>query len=570
MLLAGLTAFGWWGSHLSHADVLAHLNGLAPDGNVESYTLLFHGNVRSNLRTLAGVSGVLGAILLFYRIRMPRVVALPGVVLLGSLRADVAKALRDLRRQTSRAHMRMLLLLIVVGAVLRAVLLWQPITYDEAFTYTYYASRPVHVIVSDYSYPNNHILHSVLVHVITTLFGVGKVSLRLTAFLAGVAVLPLFYLFVRVLFNRYIALLALAMACGSGPLLDYSACARGYSLTWLFMVLALLLGRYLVKQERTSAAVLLGLCCALGMWTIPSFAYIAGMVYSWMIIAMVGRQEESIQKKFMNVALSFVVFLLATLVLYLPVILVHGVDRIISHETYGIPDRDLFARSYADGAMELWAALVDTSALWLVLVGIVALVYAGYTSSKFRTLLIGLFLGAVPLVIFQALVAPPRVWYYSVFIFHIGSAIALFYLLKLVQERFWPSSGKRQRTILASAIVLVVFGWLGLRVERIGHGGMPEAEVCARKALDTLKPGDKLYAQYPWDSPIEFHLLAMGGDRDLMYGPCPAGNTLWVAVGPDYEQTLEGVLLHQRVPPGTHPPFRLIQDSPRLKIFAAP
>lgn len=569
LLLLGLAAIGWWGSTLAYADVVRHLNANAPDGEVETYTRLFHGNVQANLRTLVGVCGTLAVALLFYRLRMKRMVPVPNRVL-GSMRADVARAWYDLLKHTSPAHGRMVLFVVLVGAVLRAVLLWQPITYDEAFTYTYYASRPVHVIVSDYSYPNNHILHTLLVKLFTTVFGVGLVSLRLTAYLAGVLALPVFYLLVRSLFNRYIALLALALASASGPLLDYSACARGYSLTWFFMLLALLLGRYGTKQVRPSVALLLGLCCALGMWTIPSFAYIAGMVYVWLLITALGKGEEHMRAHVWNWVLSAMAFVACTALFYLPVILVHGMDQVTAHDTYGVPDRAVFARTYTDRALELWAVLADSSAWWVAALGFIALVYSGYTSSRYRALLAALVLGAVPLVVLQALVAPPRVWLYSVFIFHMGSAIALYYLLKAVQERLLKKAGKRQRTAVAALLLLVAFGWPGLRVERLGQGGMPEAEWCARKAVKLLRPGDKLYTQYPWDSPIEFHLLAMGGDRDLMYGPYTPGNTLLVAVGPDYDQTLQGVLAHQNVPAGAHPPFRLIQDSPRLKIFAAP
>lgn len=568
VLLAGLALLGWWGSGLQHAEVLAHLNGVAPDGTVETYTPLFHSRITSNLRMLAGICGTLAVVLLFFRLRMK--VRTPGTGLLGSMRGDIREGWSEIKKQTSRSHARLVILFLLVGIALRAVLLWQPITYDEAFTYTYYGSRPLHVIVSDYSYPNNHILHTLLVKLFTKVFGVGLVSLRMPAFLAGVAALPVFYLFVRAMFNRYIALLALAIACASGPLLDYSACAQGYSLTWFFMVLALLLGRYLMKMDRPTAGVLLGICCALGMWTIPSFLYIAAMVYIWLVITLMVRYEDSLNGRLLNVLLSGCVFGVVTLLFYLPVILVYGLDRFVADDTYGITDRAAFASTHHDRAFELWSLLVDTSALWIVSLGIVGLLYSAYVSSKYRALLSGLLFGAVPLVILQAVVAPPRVWLYSVFIFHIGSAIAVYYSLKFVQERFWPNGSKRQRTALAALALLGIFGWTGLRIERLGEGGMPEAEACAREAAKTLKDGDKLYAQYPWDSPIEFHLLALGADRSLMYGPCQPGHTMLAAVGPDYDQTLTGVLAHNRLPPEAVSAFRLIQDNPRLKIFAAP
>ena len=34
------------------------------------------------------------------------------------------------------------------------------VTYDEAFTFNHYASRSIAVILTEYTYPNNHIFHN--------------------------------------------------------------------------------------------------------------------------------------------------------------------------------------------------------------------------------------------------------------------------------------------------------------------------------------------------------------------------------------------------------------------------
>ena len=64
--------------------------------------------------------------------------------------------------------------------------------------------------MSDYSHPTNHILHTLLTKLSTGILGVGPVALRLPAFLAALLSMPVFYLFARGMFNRYIALIALA------------------------------------------------------------------------------------------------------------------------------------------------------------------------------------------------------------------------------------------------------------------------------------------------------------------------------------------------------------------------
>jgi len=571
VLLVGLVLLGWWGSKLSYATVSNHLNELAQDGLVETYTEAFHQRIRSNLRSMAG-SALVGLLLfLFLRSRFARGkqgMRLPAAQ--GSFRADLAQAWKDLWRRTSASHKQFVLLLILVGVALRAILLFQPITYDEAFTFTYYASRPIHVIVSDYSYPNNHILHSMLVKCSTLILGIGKVSLRLPAFIAGVAVMPLFYFFVRAMFNRYIALMTLAMVAASGPLLEYSANARGYSLTWLFFTMALLLGRHFLKTNVLVSAMLIGVVCALGMWAVPTMLYAVVMIYAWLLMSLVAMYDTSLRERIWNWVISLGAFVLLTTLLYLPVILVHGFDQLLHHST--LPERNwkAFTIEHQDRALDLWAHVVDSSSFWLALLGFMGLVHATFISSKFRFLVAGMLLGAVPLVLMQAVVAPPRAWLYTLLIFHLSSGIALFYLLKFVQDKLIPGLGKRSRSVAACLVLLVVFGWPGLQISKLRMAGMPEAHWCAGLVQKNMQPGDKLYTDYPWNAPIEFHLMALGMDRNVLYGPPTPGSRVFVAVGPDYEQTLESVLAHQALAVNAFPPFQLIQDRPRLKIFAAP
>ncbi|MBL7938773.1 MAG: glycosyltransferase family 39 protein [Flavobacteriales bacterium] len=570
VLLLALALLGWWGSGLSYATVSAHLNHLAQDGLVETYDGPFHARIQGNLRALAGIAIVGLLVLLVFRKRIKASKVAVESVPASGVRAGIRGAWREYTKRTSSAHKRFVLVLILGGAALRAMLMLQPITYDEAFTFTYYATRPIHVIVSDYSYPNNHIFHTLLVKLSTLVFGVGKVSLRLPAFMAGVVVLPLFYFFVRAMFNRYIALMALAMLAASGPLLEYGACARGYSLTWLFMVMALLLGRHFIKTNSTASAAFIGAACALGMWTVPTMIYAALTIHIWLLISLTAKYENSLRERILNLLLSLSVFVVFTVLLYLPVILVHGFDQLLHHST--LPERDWqdFTLTHQDHALLLWAHIVDSSAAWVGILGFIGMVHATFISSKFRFLVMATLLGAVPLVVAQAAVVPPRAWLYLLFIFHLSSAIALFYLLKFIQEKLWSGFGKRERTVVASILLFIGFAIPGYHISKIRLAGMPEAGTAAAFIQRNLVSDEKVYIDYPWDSPIEFHLMALGVDRSVMYGPAsPTGRT-FVAVGPDYEQTLEGVLAHHDLALAAFSPFDLVQDQRRLKIFAAP
>src|SRR5436309_14893789 len=143
--------------------------------------------------------------------------------------------------------------LVAGGAVVRVLLVAEPMRYDESFTFLAYATHPVHHILTTYDFPNNHILHSLAVHFAWRVFGDHLPIVRLTALLAGIALVPASYLAARALYGRAAALWAAALAAGFAPLVDYSVDARGYTLGILLMLLVLWLAAELLERPRRAA-----------------------------------------------------------------------------------------------------------------------------------------------------------------------------------------------------------------------------------------------------------------------------------------------------------------------------
>jgi 4-amino-4-deoxy-L-arabinose transferase-like glycosyltransferase len=473
------------------------------------------------------------------------------------------------QRQTSSRHKRSVLLLIVGGVVLRVWALGLPVIYDEAFTYTYYASRPWHVLLSDYSYPNNHILHTLLVKLSTGLFGVGRIALRLPALLAGVLVMPLFYLFVRAVFNRYIALMALALVAASGGLVEYSALGRGYSITWLLLVVGLLLGRQFVRRTDPMAALFLGVVSALGLWTIPTMLYSVALLYLWVLFQVLFDKDRDRPRLIRLMLISMGTGALLSLVLYLPVLIVHGPGQLVYHETMLSNSWRDFRRNVMDNTLMVWVDLSSTTASWVGLLGLVGVVFAGFISVRYRSLLAAMVLGAVPMVMLQSMVAPPRVWLYTLFVLHLGSAIALFYLLKLVEEHIAPSLSKRDRTAWASLLLFITFGAASVVILPERMPRYPDAEAMALSLPAKLGPNDRVLLQFPWEAPVEFELTAAGVDRALIYQPPAIGSMVYIVVGRKEEQSWEAVALHQGIDLAMLRDVRMVEDRPATAIFAA-
>ena len=483
-------------------------------------------------------------------------------------RADVRDVFDRYGERTSAPHKRFVMLLILIGTALRAWMLFAPITYDEAFAYIAFVARPVGVIMSDYSHPTNHVLYTLLAKVSTGIFGTGTVAMRLPAFIAGVLTLPLFYLFVRGMFNRYIALMALALVASSGGLIEYSALARGYSISWLCMAAALVLGRHFINENNPVTAVLIGLVCALGAWSVPAMVLIAAMVHIWLFLALLFKYDQSLRARLRNLLLSAVVFILVALLLYLPVVMVHGVDQLFHHAVLPEHSWKKFATHHADQALELWVYFTDTSAAWVALLGFAGLFHATYISSKFRMLVMGMALGAVPLVMLLSDVGPPRIWLFTLYIFHLSSAIALFYLLKFVQDKLLPGFGKRVRTA-GACLILLLLAWPAMREVRQRVPRYPEAAWAAHLLARTLEPGDHVLADARWEAPLAFHLLAEDVAGGVMGGAPTTGHVGYFAVDNESPEPMSLVLRYHELDPAQFPDPTMVEEWERMGIFAA-
>lgn len=488
---------------------------------------------------------------------------------------DARKSLGHSRRFGAGDQRNWIYGLIAFGALLRVLQMGAPISHDEAFTYTSFASRPFSTILSDYSSPNNHMLHTLLVKVSTGIFGAGIWQLRLPALLAGIAVLPLFYLFARAMFNRYIALIGLALLAGSGGLIEYSALGRGYSLGWVFFLCALLAGRHFAKTNNTFSAVTVGVSCALGMWTVPTSMYWAATVFVWLMLYLGGKYSSSLQQRIAKLLLSVAVFLVLTLLFYSPVLIVHGLPYLMSHPELGETSWDKFVARHQDNSFDLWIYIVDTSRAWIAFAGYAGIMYAAYITSKFRKLFAAMLIACVPLVLVQMNVPPPSAWNWMVIIFHLSSAIALFYLLKFIQDKFAPAFNKRFRTHATAVVLALGTGALStyLLPRTVGLPRFPEAAVAAEELSGLLQPGDLVLTEHPWEAVAEFEALAHGIQRahfHLPGHPVPGpGTRIYVLVSPASGQTTGSVLEYHSLAPGNFSPPVKLKDWTRLEIHAA-
>lgn len=183
----------------------------------------------------------------------------------------------------------LLFLIICLGLLLRLFHIDAPLASDELTTVSIWAQMPFLNIPENYQYPNNHILLTLILHLILKIFGVDPFFLRLPVLLCGFLSLLVGYATTkRVTGNHVVALGVTLLLSISTNHIYYSTNARGYMLVLLF---AQLITHWTVvifyhSESRTwvrpptrlpikSQGFLL-LLCLMGSWTLPTFVFFEG------------------------------------------------------------------------------------------------------------------------------------------------------------------------------------------------------------------------------------------------------------------------------------------------------
>src|SRR3954452_24450483 len=103
-------------------------------------------------------------------------------------------------------HVAALCLILGCAVAMRVGDLFAPMRYDEAFSALNYVFAPLHVGLSNYSSPTNHLLATLLAPLTWRAFADHPWVLRLPALIAGLALVPAVYAAGRLLYDRHAGL----------------------------------------------------------------------------------------------------------------------------------------------------------------------------------------------------------------------------------------------------------------------------------------------------------------------------------------------------------------------------
>ena len=430
-------------------------------------------------------------------------------------------------------HLHIFLLLggiTLIGFTLRLLDINKSIAYDEAYTFIHFASRPFKHILADYSAPNNHIFHTILVGISYRFFGGQAWALRLPAFMAGVLLIPAMYIAARRFFSEHQALAAAGLVAVIPLFINYSVNGRGYTMLVLFALLLTNFAGILVARKSNAALIAFILTAALGFYTIPIFLYPMAGISLWVVVTYLfspAPWSERLRKLGVFLGACLMAGLL-TVILYSPVILFgSGLSSIISNEIVKSLSWSTFLENLDPRLLKAWNK-------WMIGIGptfevvflggflVSALFYRKVSSQKLLLpLQVFLVLAVAILLVMQRVSPLPRIWIFLEAFYLMFAAAGLIWLIS-VTLRATAGAAFTER-ILSLAIPL---GFLAVFASMLiaraqnpvfqDRDLLPEAYAAEYLAAH-LQPEDTIVATGPVDIQTAYYLNLHGIPFDRFY-----------------------------------------------------
>ena len=471
----------------------------------------------------------------------------------------------------------------LIGLVMRLWKLNEPIAYDEAYTFIYYATRPFRQILSDYSAPNNHILHTIFVRLSYWILGGHTWIVRVPALVAGTLCIPAAYFTSRRIFDPHQSLAAAALVALTPWFISYSTNGRGYTLLMLFTLLLTNFAGILVREQSRTALIAYGITGALGFYTIPIFLYPMAGVTLW-VLATYLTDPEHRHLRFRNIAALLVTCALSgllTLLLYSPVILFGtGAGSIVGNEFVEARDGGAYVENLVPRALKTWETWMQG-----IIVPVQYLLVSGFAASMFfyrkasrqrLPLPVFLVLAILVLIIIQRVAPLARVWIYLELFYMLFAGAGLAWLVDIfVRNRGFITSSEKfvSGVVLLSVIVVLAVHYLDtLEISARNDVDDSPEQYGAEYLASHLQAQDTILSVAPVDIMTAYYLYLGGVPYEVFYRrdhPIPIENALIVLRKNSRYNTPEDVLdFYELTPTFDLQTAELVFEYGPLNIFS--
>jgi hypothetical protein len=403
----------------------------------------------------------------------------------------------------------MLLVVVFLGVLSRLAGLWLPLSHDEAYTTVVFAPS-VWSAITDYHAPNNHVFHTLLVHLSAEIFGLSSWAVRLPAFIAGVLVIPAVYWLGKTIYDKYTGLMAAVLVAFLPVQISYSTNARGYSIVALITLIIFGLGDFVRKDKNVLAWLLIMLFSALGLWTVPIMLFPFGILFTWLLMETIlaGGSVYGSRLNFLKYWLAAGVGSAGlTLLLYTPIFIfsgfwkVIGVNVPVSWEQMGGT-----ILAYASGVYDEWISGVPFFVVILLSIGfLLALLFHSRLSMQRFPLQLAALIWIFILILIERPAAWSRIWFFLMAPILIWCSAGIAGLLKNIRI-------KPLKNISLSAILIAILMVFPPTVSWRSLTSLPEVrqqvgfeEAAALYIKDQLQENDLIVAMWPADAALWYY-----------------------------------------------------------------
>jgi hypothetical protein len=441
---------------------------------------------------------------------------------------------------------RSLAAIVVIGALLRANYLRQPMRYDESVTYLNFATQSWTNVISSYTYPSNHVFHTLLVKACATVLGDDPWVLRLPAFIAGVAMIPVTYAVGRRLFDPAVGYIGAALVSASGALTFYSTNARGY--TMICLATLILANALLRLRERPSMAQwsVVALVTALGIWTVPVMLFPAGGLALWFVLSALWGDTSEPRADLARFCLALVATAILTVLIYSPIIENDGLTTLTGNTFVRSSAWRVFLRQLSLSIKPaLAASTLGFPVVVSVVIGVCAIVGLAQErkTNGIRVSMAGCMYVWCAFVLLMTHRAPfVRVWLFLVAPVALLAGHGLMRIVSLLpanRQRFAASAGGLGIGV-AAGLAVVVLVTRGVETS-LDTGTLRDAERIA-KSLSGLRPGDRVFAPIPSNAPLAYYFVRAGVDTSYLSSVPSDSSRVFLVVN-----TGEGFVLNSRL-----------------------
>ena len=543
-----------FGSAKNIADLIAR------DGNLESFTFLRFEKIK--ILVLPGLGFLIcGSVLALKKNKGIEIIE-KGLILLNRVKSEITQDIREMTYSLEfllqeKWHLALLGVIFGIAIINNAQFLNRSMRYDEAYTFNIFASRPLIQIISDYSLPNNHIFHSILVHFAYKIFGSQPWMIRLPAFGAGMLLIPAGYLTGRIFFSADVALLGSALIAFFSALVDSAVNARGYTIICLITLLLMVLGKYVTSHKNRTAWGIMILLSAVGIYTVPTMIFPLGSVGVWFFVSWIFRKPSKDYDgfSFLKYLLSFgLLTLFLTWLFYIPVFAVSGYQSALSNPFVRPLSPSEFGFKITGRLNETWESWnsgVPMAMMIILIIGF-GLSFVFYRKQLKQGVIFPIItiLFSSAIILLRRVAPFDRMWLFAAPIFLIWAAAGLWYLLdgslRRVTEKFKSLHWILQACLLVLTCFILAFFGNAYQFKIMNRNA--KYEQAAIFLRDYISPTDVVVTTFPDDAPLRYYYRLYQQFSDDVFLYRDDFRRVLVIANPGGGQTVDSVLQQQNFP----------------------